>query len=156
MTLLYCPNSSKLTAPNRPGQAVTARAMTSSGRSGRTASLIMAASAANDAGAGAVRCADRQPSPHVVLARAGGRGLLHRLAHVVVAIDDQGGEQVVAAGVVAVDRRGDHAHLAGDRPQGQPGRAIAGQMPAGDLGDLADQLGPYSLSCRTARVHGLD
>ena len=59
----------------------------------------------------------------------------------VVRVDDQGGEQVVAAGEVAVDGRAGHAELPGDGAQRQRGGAVRGELPAGDLGDLPRELG---------------
>jgi hypothetical protein len=52
MTLVNCPNSSKLTLPNRPDQTISALLITSSGTPGSNASRIWAASAANEAGTG--------------------------------------------------------------------------------------------------------
>ena len=60
----------------------------------------------------------------------------------VVGVDDERGEQVVAAREVAVHRRGHHADLAGDGPQRQGRRALLGQVAAGDGLDLLGELGP--------------
>ena len=65
---------------------------------------------------------------------ARGRGVVGRLGRVaegVVAVDDQRGEQVVAAREVAVDRRGDHAELPGDRAQREAGGAALGELARG-------------------------
>src|SRR4051812_26029408 len=55
-------------------------------------------------------------------------GLLGGAPERVVALDDQPGQQVVAAGEVPVDRRGRHPQLPGDRPQGERGGAHLGQL----------------------------
>ncbi len=105
-------------------------------------------------GPGADGAAGREPPAGVVLPRARRPGLLHRRADRVVAVDDQGGQQVVLAREVAVDGGGDHPHLLRDRAQRQLGGALGGQMPLGGLGDLPDQLGADPLPRGTARIHG--
>ena len=82
-----------------------------------------------------------QPRPQV-RPRRGGLGLLGGGAQRVVGVDDQGREQVVPAGEVPVDRRRRHAQLPGDRSEGEPGRALGGEVPPGGVGDLAGQGGP--------------
>ena len=99
------------------------------------------------------RPAHGQPPAGVVPARAGRVGLLGHLADRVVAVHDQRGEQVVPAREVAVDGRGDHAHVPGHRAQRQPARSLGGQLAPGHLSDLPGQLGPDPLPGGTARVH---
>ena len=82
-----------------------------------------------------------QPRPQV-RPRRGGLGLLGGGAQRVVGVDDQGREQVVPAGEVPVDRRRRHAQLPGYRPEGEPRRAVGGEVPPGGVGDLAGQGGP--------------
>src|ERR1700733_9778025 len=77
--------------------------------------------------------------------RAGRDRGLGDLPHGVVGVDDQRGQQVVAAREVAVQRRGHHAELARDCAQRQSLRARLGQLPAGLLRDLARQLGTSAL-----------
>ena len=60
----------------------------------------------------------------------------------VVRVEDQRGEQVVAAGEVAVQGGGDHAHVPRDGTQGQVG-PVGGEVPAGHGLDLVDQFRPY-------------
>ena len=94
--------------------------------------------------AGGVR--DRHPAavqvraPHL---RLGGLG---RVAERVVGIDDETGEQVVAAREVAVDGTADHAQVARHRAQGQPRRALHVQVPPRGLDDLGRELGPGALA----------
>ena len=81
----------------------------------------------------------------------------------VVGVDDEGGEQVVAAGEVAVERGGDHAQLAGDRAQRQACGPLGGQLPSGLLLDRRGHFdsGPFpgsadrthGLQCATRREH---
>jgi hypothetical protein len=66
----------------------------------------------------AQRGGHRLPTPGEVGPLLHGRvGRLGDLAHRVVPVDDQRGEQVVAAGEVPVQRRGDHPHVPGDGAQ---------------------------------------
>ena len=67
---------------------------------------------------------------------------LDRGAEPVVRVDDQRGEQVVAAREVAVDGRRHHADLAGDGAQRERGRALLGELAAGGGEDLLGELGP--------------
>src|SRR5262249_19671429 len=99
------------------------------------------------------RAAAREPPVGVILRRARHLRLLHGRADRVVAVDDQGGQQVVPAREVAVDRRGNHAHLPGDRTQREPSRAVRGKLPPCDLGDLPAWFGSDSLTGRTPCVH---
>jgi hypothetical protein len=90
-------------------------------------------------GPGAHRPADRQPALEVGLRRVvGGLG---RGAQVVVAVDDEPGQQVVAAREVAVDGGGGHPQFPGNGAQRQGGRADLGQLASGRFGDLGGELG---------------
>ena len=64
---------------------------------------------------------------------------------IVVCVDDQRREQVVTAGEVAVDRRADHAQVAGDAAQRQSRRTAPSQLGAGEVLDLRSQLGTHTL-----------
>ena len=75
---------------------------------------------------------------NVCLVELGGR------ADGVVGVDDQRGQQLVAAREVAVDRRGGHVHLAGDGAQRERGGSDLGELLAGDGLDLAGELGAHS------------
>jgi hypothetical protein len=74
--------------------------------------------------------------------RAAGRAVLDRGTHVVEGLDEQRGEQGVAAGEVAVDRGGGHLEVAGDLADRERGRPDLGQLDARALEDGPGQLGP--------------
>src|SRR5882757_1494674 len=74
--------------------------------------------------------ADGYPALDGVLAPGPVEGLLRVLTEGVVRVDDEGGQQVVPAGEVAVERRGDHAELTGDGPQGQSRGAFGQELAA--------------------------
>ena len=78
------------------------------------------------------RPADRQPAVGRAVA-AGSSAASAAAPSVVVAVDDQPRQQVVAAGEVAVDRRGDHAHLTGDGAQREAGGPDVGELTAGGV-----------------------
>jgi hypothetical protein len=52
-----------------------------------------------------------------------------------VGVDQQHGQQLVAARDVAVHRRGHHAEVAGDRAHGEPGGAVGRELAACQLDD---------------------
>ena len=65
-----------------------------------------------------------------------GRGLHRGLDGIrlgTVGVDEQQGEQLVAVGDVAVDRRRHHAEVTGHRAQAQPGGAVLGEVLPADL-----------------------
>ena len=70
-----------------------------------------------------------------------GERLFRGVADRVVGVDDERGEEVVAAREVAVHGRRDHAHLAGHGPEREGRRPLLGQVAAGDLLDLLGELG---------------
>ena len=74
--------------------------------------------------------------------RPASRRRLRGLADGVVGVDDEGGQQVVAAGEVAVERGGDHAQLAGDGAQRELGGAFGGELSARLLLDGRGDLDP--------------
>ena len=65
-----------------------------------------------------------------------GRGGVDGVGQFGVGVHQQQGQQVVAAGDVAVHRRGHHAEVAGDGPQRQAGRPFGDQLPPARLDDL--------------------
>ena len=86
-----------------------------------------------------------EPSRGDVRPAVGGRPF-GRHTDRVVRLDDQRGEQLVTAGEVAVDRRGSHLQLTGDRPQRQRRGPLFGEVPSGDLEDAGGQLDPSALA----------
>ncbi len=70
------------------------------------------------------------------------QGSVDGVAQLVVPVDHEQGEQVVAAAHVAVDGRGDHAEVACHGPHGQRRCAVGGEVLAADAGDVLERLGP--------------
>ncbi len=67
----------------------------------------------------------RESQPPILDSRARTRDrLLRRGTDGVVGVDDERGQQVIAAGEVAVHRRRGHAERPGDRPQGEVGAVL--------------------------------
>jgi len=62
------------------------------------------------------------------------------VADLVVGVDDEQGEQVIAAPDVAVDRRRHDAEVARHRAQGQRRRADAGELLAAEPEDVVEGL----------------
>ena len=87
------------------------------------------------------------PPAHGCVGRLGGS------TQSVVAVDDERGEQVVAAREVPVHGGAHHAQLAGDRSQRERGRAVDRHLLAGDPQDLGGGGRPGSLSCSDHGVH---
>lgn len=85
------------------------------------------------------------PGGRRVLGRGGPVGTLGGLAHGVVRIDDQGGQQFVTAGEVAVERRGHHAEFTCHGAQGELrrpfGRELFPRLVLDGGGDL--DAGPF-------------
>ena len=81
------------------------------------------------------------PAAAEVVAGRAGVAVLDRLAEVVEGPDQQRGQQRVAAGEVAVDRRRGHLEVAGDLPHRQRGRPDLGQLDARAVEDRPGQLG---------------
>jgi hypothetical protein len=83
---------------------------------------------------------------------AGGRGVrgvadgLQDVAELVVDIGDDVLDEVLAAGEVAVEGRCGHAHLPGDRAQGEPVDAVRDEHPPRRLLDLLQRVGPGALA----------
>ena len=94
-----------------------------------------------------------QPASGVIAAVVRPVRRLHGRAERAVAVDDERGEKLVAAREVPVDRRGDHSHLPGHRPQRQPGGAVCAEMTSGDVGDLACDLRAHPLPGRSPCRH---
>ena len=95
--------------------------------------------------------ADRDPGTAGIL--IGCHHLLGDGAESVVRVDDQRGQQVVAAREVPVERRRDHAQFAGDRAQGEPFGAVRGELAAGGVLDLLGQFGPGPVPGGASGVH---
>lgn len=72
----------------------------------------------------------------------GGERVVDGVGEFGVAVDDEEGEQFVAARDVAVHRRGDDAEVAGDGAQRQGGGAVGGEMFAADPQDVGHRLLP--------------
>ena len=85
---------------------------------------------------------DGPPAPEEIGRIDGGVRLLAGVTEGVVGLDDERGQQGIAAGEVAIDRRRRHAEVARHRPQRQPRGTVLGELVAGTAGDLGDELGP--------------
>ena len=81
-------------------------------------------------------------------------GGVDRVAELVVPVDHEQGQQVVAAAHVAVDRRGDDAEIPGNGTHRQGRRSLGGEVPATDPGDVLERLGAGSLTRGVGVGHG--
>src|SRR5690625_2885681 len=79
---------------------------------------------------------------------------VHGVREVVEGVHEQQGQQLVAAGDVAIERRGDHPHLPGDLAQRQSGHALRLELGAGDLEDALHGLLPRLLAGRRSGLSG--
>ena len=86
------------------------------------------------------RTADRAHPPGVVGPVDRLERRVHGVAELVVAVHDQQGQQLVAAGDVAVDRGRDQPEVAGDGAQRQGRGAVRGQVLAADADDVTHGL----------------
>jgi hypothetical protein len=73
-------------------------------------------------------------------ARDVGQRRLDRRAELVVPVDDEEGQQLVAALHVPVDRRRHHAEVPGNRAERERGSAVPGQVLPSDPGDVVHRL----------------
>jgi hypothetical protein len=96
------------------------------------------------------RVRDGQPATEQVVVGHGRVGVFHGLAEGVVRVDDQRGEQIVAAWEVPVDRGRDHAEVSRHRSQRQVG-PVGGEVPPRDRLDLFDHFGADAGADRAGR-----
>ena len=94
------------------------------------------------------RAADGHPAVEILRTSHLGFGDLDRVAQTVVGVDDERGQQLVAAREVAVDGGRHHAHLTGDGPERQCRGSVLGELTAGGVEDLLGEFGAHARPCR--------